>query len=390
VVLFALAAQFINMKMFIKPLENLIAENILEPVKIDGVYASIFPLPHLILKNVNVGSSAAINMQAIRIYPTLSSLKAKFNETTPTAYEIKSMEIDGLSLTQKNMSHPFAWAEASAKHNQLRVKQVLLENTALNLEGMDLPNLNGDILLNSAGQFSSASFITGDKSLSINIEHPSNKYEIVIKAENWRTPVPPNLIFSELNTNGTIENNTLTLSPIKGELYEGDIKANIVVDLAATWNVRGDFEVNGINLTDMALELKLNSAIDGTLSTNANFTFDINRATNQVENPTINGHFKIKNGFIRKIDLIEAMRSNNLGGSTHFTEFSGDFLFSNQSYQFKNLALQDNQLQASGTFNISPQKTVAGDIYSKILLKSNPIKSRLIIGGTVNNLTLRK
>ncbi len=389
-ILLAIAAQFINMKMFVKPLETLAAENIQESVKINGVYASIFPSPHLLLKNISVGSSSAIGMQAIKIYPEISSLKDKFNDTPNKPYEIKSIEIDGLSLTQKDLSRPSAWASASAKHNQLKIKQIILENTSIQLEGIEIPNFNGDILLDSSGRFSNASLATQDKSLTINIERPSNKYEIVIKAQNWRSPMPPNLIFSELSTNGTIENNTLTLSPIKGALYEGDLKANLIIDLAAAWAVRGDFEVSGINLTDMALELKLNSAIDGTLNTNANFTFNINRSTNVIENSTVNGHFKIKNGFIRKVDLIEAMRSNNLGGSTHFTEFSGDFLLSDQSYQFRNLALQDNQLQATGTFNISPQKTVAGDIYSKILLKSNPIKSRLIISGTVDNLTLKK
>jgi hypothetical protein len=389
-ILIAIAAQFINMKMFVKPLEKLVAENIQEPVKINGVYASIFPSPHLLLKNISVGNTSAVGMQAIKIYPELSSLKDKLNNTSDKPYEIKSIEIDGLSLTQKDLSRPGAWVSTSVTHNQLKIKQITLENTSIHLEGIEVPNFNGDILLDSSGRLSNASLVTSDKSLTINIEHPSNKYEIVIKAQNWRSPMPPNLIFSELSTNGTIENNTLTLSPIKGALYEGDLKANLVVDLAASWAVRGDFEVNSINLTDMALELKLNSAIDGTLNTNANFTFNINRSTNVIESSIVNGHFKIKNGFIRKVDLIEAMRSNNLGGSTHFTEFSGDFLLSDQNYQFRNLALQDNQLQATGTFNISPQKTVAGDIYSKILLKSNPIKSRLIITGTVDNLTLRK
>ena len=99
----------------------------------------------------------------------------------------------------------------------------------------------------------------------------------------------------------------------------------------------------------------------------------------------LNARFKINNGNLNTIDLVEAMRNNsaNISGTTHFTVLSGNLLLSNQIYEFKNLTLQDNQLQAYGKIDIMADNKLAGDVYSKILLKSKvePVFIRGIVGG---------
>ena len=395
-VLLIAAAQFINLRMLIKPIEKIASENLAEAVNIQAIHASLFPAPHLIVNGITVGDSSELKIQSVRMFPVFSSLINGLQKSTPsqTPYQIDYIEVEGLSLAQQDLPHPALWLNAVNQHQQLKVNKILLKKMMIQLNGMELPELNGDILLSADGQLSNAALITEDKSLAFNIKHSADDFLIQIKAVNWRAPMSPNPVFNELTANGVIKNQRLTLSQIEGVLYEGALKANLIVDMTADWAIQGDLELKSLDLTDMALALKLNSAVDGTLSTDANFSFSIDSTTNQIATPSINARFKVNNGYLRKVDLIEAMHSNArnapVGGSTHFTELTGNLLLNAQSYQFRNLVLQDKQLLAVGKLDISAQKIISGDIHSKIILPSQSIKSHLIISGSFDNLKLKK
>ena len=395
-VLLIAAAQFINLRMLIKPIEKIASENLAEAVNIQAIHASLFPAPHLIVNGITVGDSSELKIQSVRMFPVFSSLINGLQKSTPsqTPYQIDYIEVEGLSLAQQDLPHPALWLNAVNQHQQLKVNKILLKKMMIQLNGMELPELNGDILLSADGQLSNAALITEDKSLAFNIKHSADDFLIQIKAANWRAPMSPNPVFNELTANGVIKNQRLTLSQIEGVLYEGALKANLIVDMTADWAIQGDLELKSLDLTDMALALKLNSAVDGTLSTDANFSFSIDSTTNQIATPSINARFKVNNGYLRKVDLIEAMHSNArnapVGGSTHFTELTGNLLLNAQSYQFRNLVLQDKQLLAVGKLDISAQKIISGDIHSKIILPSQSIKSHLIISGSFDNLKLKK
>ncbi len=389
-VLALVAAQLINLRMLIKPIENFAAENIQEPVGIQTVHASIFPAPHLVLNGVTVGNASLIKAQSVLVFPDLSALMGKFSATTATPYEIRSIEIEALEISQQSLLRPAAWLEASTKFKQLKIHQILLTKTIAHLNGLELPPFNGDILLNDAGQLSAATLSTEDKSLVVEISQPNAQYQFNIKATNWRSPIAPNLVFTTLNAKGALENNRLTMSPIEGVLYNGQLKANMVINLDNQWNTAGTFDINGINLANAAQALNLDAAIDGTLSAHSDFTFNYNTASNLVMAPTLNARFKVNNGAINKIDLIETMHSNNIGGTTHFAELTGSLLHNKLGYQFRNLVLQDNQLQAYGKLDITANNALTGEIYTNILAKSQTLKSHLNLAGTIDNIKLRK
>ena len=383
---------FINLRMLIKPIEKIASENIKETVNIEAVHASLFPAPHLILNNVSIGDSKLINAKTMQVSPDLSVLLDNLSSGTKTANEITSIEIENLDISQQNLSRAASWLETSHQLNRLKIKQILLKNAVVHLNGIELPSINSEILLTDTGTLNKATLFTADKSLMVDISRPDNNYIINIKAINWRSPMAPNLVFNDLSAKGSIENNHLTFPLIEGTLYNGQLKASLTVDMTAEWQAKGDFKLNGLNLSNMAQELKINAALDGALDTSANYTFNIDTNSNKIQAPTANAQFKVSNGNLKTIDLVEAMRNNNanIGGTTHFAVLSGSLLLNNQIYQFKNLTLQDNQLQAYGKVGVSAEKVVSGDIYSKILLKSNPIKAHLIITGTTNSLKLKK
>ena len=400
IALLIIAAQLINMRMLIKPIEKLIAENIQEPIKIETIHTVLLPTPHLTLKNVSLGDAKAATVatvQNIHIYPVMANLIDRIrnpNIFLQKPYEIETIETEGLSLDQKDLRRPAAWLEAYNHHNQLKIKEILLNNTSVLLNGLVLPKINGNIQLNADGQVKNATLSTADNNLTLDIDHPDASYRFNLKATKWRAPMAPNPMFSELNAHGFLENNTLTVPQINGYLYDGKLQANMVVDLTTEWQARGDFELNGFNLANMVQDLKIEPAIVGSLNTNTNFSFNYNTTSNSLEASVLNARFKINNGSINKVDLIQAMHSSNIGanigGSTHFAELSGSLALADQNYQIRSLTLQDNQLQAYGKIDIAADKTVNADVYTKIPLKTNPIKAHLMITGTTNSLKLKK
>ena len=400
IALLIIAAQLINMRMLITPIENLVAETIQAPVKIETIHTALFPTPHLTLKNVSLGDAKAATVttvQNVHIYPVLADLIDRLrdqNTFLQKPYEIESIETEGLSLNQKDLHRPAAWLAAYSNHKQLKIKEISLNNASVLLNGLELPKINGNIQLNANGQVKNATLRTEDGNLTLDIDHSDASYRFNLKATKWRAPMMPNLMFNELSAHGFLENNTLTVPQINGYLYDGKLQANMVVDLTTEWQARGDFDLKGFNLANMALDLKIEPAIEGSLNTNTNFSFSYNTTSNQLEASVLNARFKINNGSINKIDLIQAMRSSNInaniGGSTHFAELSGSLALANQNYQISNITLQDNQLQAYGKVDIAADKTVDADVYTKIPLKTNPIKAHLMITGTTNSLKLKK
>ena len=400
IALLIIAAQLINMRMLITPIENLVAETIQAPVKIETIHTALFPTPHLTLKNVSLGDAKAATVttvQNVHIYPVLADLIDRLrdqNTFLQKPYEIESIETEGLSLNQKDLHRPAAWLAAYSHHKQLKIKEISLNNASVLLNGLELPKINGNIQLNANGQVKNATLSTEDGNLTLDIDHSDASYRFNLKATKWRAPMMPNLMFNELSAHGFLENNTLTVPQINGYLYDGKLQANMVVDLTTEWQARGDLDLKGFNLANMALDLKIEPAIEGSLNTNTNFSFNYNTTSNQLETGVLNARFKINNGSINKIDLIQAMRSSNInaniGGSTHFAELSGSLALANQNYQISNITLQDNQLQAYGKVDIAADKTVDADVYTKIPLKTNPIKAHLMITGTTNSLKLKK
>jgi hypothetical protein len=386
-------AQFFNLSMFVIPIENITSANINEPIVIGSVHASLFPKPHFTLQNVNIGDKTTVTAKNILIYPELSALIERFknpNKSLNGPYEIDSINIEGLIIDQKYLKKTNVWLENINQHNQLKIKQITLNQTALKLNNIDLPSINGFIDLNEEGMLKNATFSTQENDLTLDIENLNNNYRFNLKGTKWRSPISPNLVFSELTANGFFENNKLTLQQINGYLYDGKVSGNMIVDLASEWQAKGDLIISGLNLNNMSDDIKINSVLDGSLTSNSNFSFVYDNETNTIQSIIANIRFKINEGKIKKVDLIEAMRSNNIGGTTHFDELSGSLSLENKDFGFKNLTLQDKQLQAYGSVNISADKTVTAEIYSKIPLKSNPIKSHLMLSGTIDNLTLKK
>jgi hypothetical protein len=388
--LLVIAAQFINMRILINPIEKIATENIQDKVNIKTIHISLFPTPHLLLKEITIADSTTINAQKIRVYPNLINLKEKLLNASPTPYKIQKISIEGFNLAQKDISRITSWSGASSRHQQFKIEKIELNKLSINLNVVQLPYFDGDLLLDEAGLLQKANFTTESKNFIIDISQSGRDYLINIEAVRWRAPLSPYPIITRLSAKGAISDNLLTLSSISSDLYNGNLTAQINMDLnSPTFAANGTFKLKHFYIGDMAKELQLDTVVDGKLSINGDYMININKPLNTIDLTSLNAIFEIENGQLRKVDITEAMRSGNLSGKTNFNKLSGNINVKNQIAKINNLMLKDKQLQATGQISISPDSYVTGVISSKISLKNNTINSRLVIDGPITALKLK-
>ena len=389
--LLIIAAQFINMRILINPIEEIATKTIQDEVNIKTVNISLFPKPHFLLGDITIADSKTINAKNIRIYPDLLNLKDKIFNQSNTPYAIQSVDLEGFNIAQKDIPRIVSWAGASSRNQQLKIKKITLSKLSINLNVIQLPYFDGEIILDNAGLMQEAKFNNDKQNLNIRIVKSSSQYLLNIEGIRWRSPMSPHPILTKLNAEGSVDDNVLTLHSITSDLYNGSLTGQLEMQLSSpALASKGSFDIKNFYIGDMAKELQLDTPVDGKLNIEGQYSFTINKPLNTVEMGALNAKFDIKNGQLKKVNIAEAMRSGNLSGVTDFSNLTGEISLNNQEYILDKLLLKDNQLTASGRVKIASNQQVSGDIASSISLKSNTIRARLLIEGPFTALRLKK
>src|SRR3970040_1099596 len=103
--LLAIVPFFISLDDYIPAIEREVSARLKEPMKIGGLRAAGLPLPHLTISGIRVGKTDDIKVGKVTVTPDLWSL-------LDATRVIKSIEIDGLVLTQQAIDRIPAWIPA--------------------------------------------------------------------------------------------------------------------------------------------------------------------------------------------------------------------------------------------------------------------------------------
>jgi len=387
--LLVFAAQFINFHIWAQPIKEVIASKTQEDVSIESIHIALFPSPHLVLEGLNVTNSSTIRAEKLRFYPLLSNVKEMLFAKSHTPFETKTISIEGFSLAQKDLYRLKTWGAQLSNNTQLKVRGVSFKEATLNLNSMDLPKLKGELLFAESGAFEKATLSTDKDRLTFTVEQAKDRQLVSVSAKNWRSPIAPHPEFNQLKGVGSIANNQLTFTKITGVLYQGKLTGNLIVDLKSDKLAsKGEFNLKGFSIPDMAERQQYAPYVIGRLNSHGSFSYMVNKATNRIENTSLNAAFDINNGMLKTVDLVEAMRSANLSGTTHFEKLAGLASIRNGVSRFTSLRLKDKQLRASGEVHIARDAQVSANVTTNIGLQNNNIQSKLKIGGPITTLSL--
>src|SRR5262245_49842062 len=108
ILLLVLIPFFVSLNDYIPRIEEAASERLKEPVKIRSLKLALLPLPHVSADGITVGKGNDLTLGKVEITPDLGSLFG-------TTKVIKSVEIDGLVITQQGLDKIPAWTQPDPK-----------------------------------------------------------------------------------------------------------------------------------------------------------------------------------------------------------------------------------------------------------------------------------
>lgn len=377
---------FVNLGFLADSAQTRIALDIGEPVTIQRLHIALWPQPHLVLDEVSIGSIGDIKADSIQLYPVLSTL---LSETKA----LHSIEVETIALDESNAPRLIAWLKNTSKPGHMKLEHIMLNKVAITWQNVALPVFDTDIKLNTEGVMQTALLKTGDGHLTIQAKPGNNALMLDIRANGWQFPLGPPVVFDELKATGLLSDKHLQLDGIEGQLYDGTIKALMSLQWGDRWSGNGKFELAQVDLAQAAPVFTPSIGMEGKLAANAVFSLQADTLSQLLEAPSINAHFDSADGAIKGIDLVRAIQAGNkqkvISGTTAFNRFSGNLILENKHYQFRDLMLKANQLQAQGDADIFANQDISGKIDIKLATHSRQLQSRIFLSGKLGQPTLK-
>ena len=373
---------FINISPLIAPIEKLASESLGSPVVIEQVRASLWPRPHLVLKNITIGADLAQKIEAINIAPVRLGL----SEGVKT---IKSIDIEGLKIEQENFGLALKWLASLSKAQHFTVEQITLHKIVLKIKDLELLPLDGKVLLTESRELKTIDLITDDETLAMQLTPQGSGFDIALNGTNWALPMNTKVMFSELKAKGSVKQNSILFDQIEGTIYGGSITGKAALDWSNQWSLAGNFNLSNANLTEILKAFASSASIDGKFKLTGIFSSQSKLAATLTDTPEITANFTAQNGKINGVELDRAVLSKGsqslAGDSTRFDKLTGSVKIKNGSYQYRQLVLKSDQFYADGNVDIQPNQDISGRVSADLAAQSRRLQASFNLAGKVNN-----
>ncbi len=382
---------FISLDDYIPTLEKAVSARLKEPVKIGSLRAAGLPLPHVTVSGITVGKTEDIKVGKVTVTPDLWSL------ASPTKV-IKSIEIDGLVLTQKAIDKIPAWTKTDAKPGvpaqppAVRVESIKLDDAVVKLQKATFGPFDAKLSLTGDGNLESASIVNRDGKLKAIITPDRSNYLIDVSAKGWKSPLGPAIHFDELVIKGVATLKDANLSDIRAKLYGGSVTGKLTASWEKGIQLKGNAEVNQVEIKPMLQALGRPPTLSGKLTAKpVMFSANASRTDQIVNALRLETPFDVRNGVLNGIDIKKAAtslisRDGGKGGETRFDKLSGHLAMDRGTRRLTQLNVVSGSLSASGNVTVSPKDELSGRVYTSIKAASITAASvSLNVSGTVDS-----
>src|SRR5687768_12715560 len=134
----ALLPFFVTLDDYVPLVEKELSARLQEPVSIDKLHASMFPVPHVKVEGIAVGADKDIKVAKVTLQPDLWSLFG-------SRKVIRSIEFEDVALSQKSLGSLLALAQRDTGEGGIAVENVKLRNAVLKLEQASFGPFDGDV-----------------------------------------------------------------------------------------------------------------------------------------------------------------------------------------------------------------------------------------------------
>jgi len=373
---------------YIPRIEKAVSDRLNEPVKIRKIRLVAFPLPHAVIDGITVGKSEDLKVGKVTVTPEILSLLS-------ATKVIRSIEIDSLLMTQKAIEMIPLWSKQEGPVSQppaVRIKSLRLEDALVKLNAANFGPFDARVLLDEAGSPAEASMETRDGKLKALVRPEKSAYRITANAKGWKAPVGPPVVFDELNVEGVATLADATFNRITAKLYGGTASGNASIAWQKGMQVKGSFDLQQVELTNLVPILSPGTKISGRLSAKPVFSASAKQAAGLMNALRLATPFDVQSGVFHGVDIQRAAmtlgKQGTSDGETRFDQLSGHLALDQSTYRFTQLRIASGALGAEGQVGVSPKKELSGRVTAQVKALGTSAGIALNVAGTVQSPTV--
>jgi hypothetical protein len=367
------------MQNYVANMEQLIGSKLQQPVHIARLSGRILPAPRLVLSDVSIGETRQIQVRQAQVNFSFAAL---FGQVKPVA----SLNLDGVAVKGAALPQVSGWLQQVAASQEYPVARIILTQGQLDADGVELPDVGGELDFDPAGKFTEARLNAIGHKLALDIRAAeAQKMAVSITLRDSALPSLPNWVFDELNATGELTRDELRIADFDGRIRGGVLTGDARINWRAGWRVQGALVAKAIPLQNIS------KLLTGDMDGSAHFQMQAEKLSKLADAAVLTGVFSVKKGVIGGFDIIETTRLHSResppGGRTHFDELSGELFYANDSYRFSQLNISDSAFQAVGALTIVGQ-ALSGHLSADLKMRAGMGSTALQVSGTTESPSL--
>lgn len=356
---------------YIPVLERELSSRLKEPVKIGRLRAAGLPLPHATASGITIGKAGDIKVGKVSVTPDLWSLAS-------ATRVVKSIEIDGLTLTQGAIDRIPLWAKTDAKSAEaagapaVRVQSIRLEDAVLKLDKATFGPFDARLELSVQGHPESASIATRDGKLKAHVRPGDSGYLIEASAKDWKPPVGAALHFDVLSIKGVATRKGASLADIRAKLYGGSVSGKLTAGWEKGVQLKGEAAVDQVEIAPLLQALGRPATFSGKLTARpVTFSASAAKADQIASALRLETPFEVHNGILHGVDIRKAAsslvsRDGGKGGETRFDKLSGHLALDRGTRRLSGLNAVSGSLSADGNVVVTPRDELSGRVNASV------------------------
>jgi uncharacterized protein involved in outer membrane biogenesis len=376
---------FFTLSDYVPLAEKEMSARLQQPVSIDGLHASLFPVPKLRVDGIVIGSEDEIKVSTVTLKPDLWSLFS-------ARKVIRSAEFQDVELSQQALGPLLALAQRDRGAGTVHVEKVKLRAAIIKLEQASFGPFDVDVQLENAQRQGTVALATRDGAFEARIIPQGERYAVDVKAKSWTPPVGPPIRFDSLNVKGIATANHADLKDLDAKLYGGTVKGEVSVRWDEGVTLKGRLDVKQVELKDAAALVSEKTRVSGRLDAKPVFSAHANKAVELDDALHLETPFTVRDGMLHGFDLARAAaalaKQGQSGGQTRFDELAGQLVVHRRTYSFSQLRIAAAGLSARGHVTIARNRTLTGQLDTSIKALGTGAKIPLTVAGTLESPTL--
>jgi hypothetical protein len=330
------------------------------------------PRPALRLTDISVGK--ALKVREVIAQPGWSLLMGRSGPITLLEIRegtLKAAEL--LALLQGG---------GALSASEFRLERVMLSATKIDLDGIMVAPIAGDLRYGRKGQLEHATLLLDDGRARLTVTPEEGRSAVEFSARNWSTPTAPAVGFERLDASGSLESNRLVLDRVEGLLSDGLVKGNLTLDWSVGLVAEGRFSATNLELQNLIGGFTRDFSVGGRLDAEGTFNARADTAAALIENVSVVADFRVKRGVLYNADIAATAAGDVRGGTTRFEELTGHIQTAGRGFSLRGIQMGSGLLTAKGILDVTPSRQIMGRF--TVRLKSQGDSSSTIsVSGTL-------